>query len=71
MDKYFQTLDLANFRMEHHPNSEKGMDVFRYVLDRHHDARPEADHIVRQWKKDRGIDEEDDSYRGDVGQDIT
>jgi len=60
MDKYFQTLDMANFRMQHPPNSEKGMKVFRYVLERHHDAGPEADYIVKQWKKDRGIDADSD-----------
>jgi hypothetical protein len=62
MDKYFETLDLANFRMLHHPNSEKGMEVLRYVLDKHHDAGPESHHIIKMWKQERGFNEEFNDY---------
>ena len=60
MDKYFQTLDMAAFRMMLEPDSEKAMKLYRHVLDRHHDVGPEADYIIRLWKKERGINAKND-----------
>jgi hypothetical protein len=61
MDKYFATLDMANFRMMLEADSEKAMKLYRHVLDRHHDVGPEADYIIRLWKQERGIDAKNDS----------
>ena len=61
MDKYFATLDMANFRMMLEPDSEKAMKLYRHVLNSQHDAGPEADYIIRLWKKERGINAKDDS----------
>ena len=55
MDKYFETLDMAAFRMMHDVDSPKATKLFRHVLDSQHDAGPEADYIIRMWKKDRGL----------------
>ena len=55
MEKYFQTLDMASFRMMLEADSEKAMTLYRHVLNSQHDAGPEADYIIRMWKKDRGI----------------
>lgn len=55
MDKYFETLDMAAFRMMHDVDSPKATTLFRHVLDSQHDAGPEADYIIRMWKKDRGL----------------
>ena len=63
MDKYFQTLDMAAFRMMLDVNSDKAMKLYRHVLDSQHDAEPEADYIIRQWKKERGINAQNDSDR--------
>ena len=61
MDKYFATLDMANFRMMLEADSEKAMKLYRHVLNSQHDAGPEADYIIRLWKKERGINAKDDS----------
>lgn len=63
MDKYFQTLDMAAFRMMLDVNSDKAMKLYRHVLDSQHDAGPEADYIIRLWKKERGINAKNDSDR--------
>ena len=55
MDKYFETLDLAAFRMQHVMDSAKAKRLFTHVLDTEHDAGPEADYIIRMWKEARGI----------------
>ena len=60
MDKYFETLDMAAFRM-HAPNGfAQGYAPFqacaRYV---EHEAGPEADYIIRTWKKERGVNKND------------
>lgn len=55
MDKYFETLDIAAFRMMHTIDSPKATKLFRHVLDVEHDAGPEADYIIRLWKKERKI----------------
>ena len=55
MDKYFETLDMAAFRMMHQIDSPKAMRLFRHVLDHQHEAGPEADYIIRMWKEARGI----------------
>ena len=60
MDKYFQTLDMASFRMMLEADSDKAMTLYRHVLDRHHDVGPEADYIIRLWKQERGINAQDD-----------
>jgi hypothetical protein len=62
MDKYFQTLDMAAFRMMLDVNSDKAMKLYRHVLDSQHDAGPEADYIIRLWKKERGINAKDDDH---------
>ena len=62
MDKYFQTLDMAAFRMMLEPNSDKAMKLYRHVLDSQHDAGPEADYIICLWKKERGINAKDDDH---------
>lgn len=62
MDKYFQTLDMAAFRMMLDVNSDKAMKLYRHVLDSQHDAGPEADYIIRLWKKKRGINAKDDDH---------
>ena len=69
MDKYFQTLDMAAFRMMLDVNSDKAMKLYRHVLDSQHDAGPEADYIIRLWKKERGINAQNDSDRGGERQD--
>ncbi len=61
MDKYFKTLDAAAFRMMLEADSKKAMELYRHVLDTEHDAGPEADYIIRLWKKERGINEKSDS----------
>ena len=55
MDKYFETLDLAAFRMQHMMDSPKAKRLFKHVLDTEHDAGPEADYIIRMWKEARGL----------------
>ena len=55
MDKYFETLDLAAFRMQHMIDSPKAKRLFKHVLDTEHDAGPEADYIIRMWREARGI----------------
>ena len=55
MDKYFETLDVAAFRMQHMMDSPKAKRLFKHVLDTEHDAGPEADYIIRMWKEARGI----------------
>ena len=62
MDKYFQTLDMAAFRMMLDVNSDKAMKLYRHALDSQHDAGPEADYIIRLWKKERGINAKDDDH---------
>ena len=62
MDKYFQTLDMAAFRMMLDVNSDKAMKLYRHVLNSQHDAGPEADYIIRLWKKERGINAKDDDH---------
>jgi hypothetical protein len=57
MDKYFETLDMAAFRMMHDVDSPKATKLFRHVLDSQHDAGPEADYIIRTWKQQRRISE--------------
>jgi hypothetical protein len=69
MDKYFQTLDIAAFRMMLDVNSDKAMKLYRHVLNSQHDAGPEADYIIRLWKKERGINAQNDSDRGGERQD--
>ena len=60
MDKYFQTLDMAAFRIMLDVNSDKAMKLYRHVLNSQHDAGPEADYIIRLWKQERGINAKDD-----------
>jgi len=60
VDKYFQTLDMAAFRMMLEADSDKAMKLYRHVLNSQHDAGPEADYIIRLWKKERGINAKDD-----------
>jgi len=60
MDKYFQTLDMAAFRMMLEADSDKAMKLYRHVLNSQHDAGPEADYIIRLWKQERGINAKDD-----------
>jgi len=55
MEKYFQTLDMASFRMMLEADSAKAMKLYKHVLQSQHDAGPESDYIIRMWKKDRGI----------------
>ena len=69
MDKYFQTLDMAAFRMMLEPNSDKAMKLYRHVLDSQHDAGPEADYIIRLWKKERGINAKDNDNSGSERED--
>ena len=52
--EYFRTLDMAEIRTLHHPNSEKGMAILRYALGRHHGVTTEADDIVRRMEKGKG-----------------
>tara|TARA_R100001129_G_C5254811_1_gene229390 strand:- start:617 stop:799 length:183 start_codon:yes stop_codon:yes gene_type:complete len=59
MDKYFETLDMAAFRMMHDVDSPKATKLFRHVLDTEHDAGPEADYIIRVWKKARKLNRAD------------
>ena len=69
MDKYFQTLDMAAFRMMLEPDSDKAMKLYRHVLDSQHDAGPEADYIIRLWKKERGINAKDNDNSGSERED--
>ena len=69
MDKYFQTLDMAAFRMMLDVNSDKAMKLYRHALDSQHDAGPEADYIIRLWKKERGINAKDDDNSGSERED--
>ena len=69
MDKYFQTLDMAAFRMMLDVNSDKAMKLYRHVLDSQHDAGPEADYIIRLWKKERGINAKDNDNSGSERED--
>ena len=55
MDKYFASLDIAALRMQHAIDSPKATKLFRHVLDIEHDAGPEAEYIIRLWKKERNI----------------
>ena len=71
MDKYFQTLDMAAFRMMLDVNSDKAMKLYRHALDSQHDAGPEADYIIRLWKKERGINAQHDSDRRGERQDAS
>ena len=57
MEKYFQTLDMAAFRMQLQSDSAKAMKLYKHVLQSEHDAGPESNYIIRMWKKDRGIDD--------------
>ena len=57
MDKYFETLDMAAFRMQHAIDSPKATKLFRLMLAIEHDAGPEADYIIRTWKQQRRINE--------------
>ena len=59
MDKYFETLDVAAFRMQHMVDSPKAKRLFKHVLDTEHDAGPEADYIIRMWKEARKLDRAD------------
>ena len=59
MDKYFETLDVAAFRMQHMIDSPKAKRLFKHVLDTEHDAGPEADYIIRKWKKERKLNRAD------------
>ena len=59
MDKYFETLDVAAFRMQHMMDSPKAKRLFKHVLDTEHDAGPEADYIIRKWKKERKLNRAD------------
>ena len=69
MDKYFQTLDMAAFRMMLEPDSDKAMKLYRHVLNSQHDAGPEADYIIRLWKKERGINAKDNDNSGSERED--
>ena len=69
MDKYFQTLDMAAFRMMLDVNSDKAMKLYRHVLDSQHDAGPEADYIIRLWIKERGINAKDNDNSGSERED--
>ena len=71
MDKYFQTLDMAAFRMMLDVNSDKAMKLYRHALDSQHDAGPEADYIIRLRKKERGINAQNDSDRRGERQDAS
>ena len=55
MDKYFETLDAAAFRMMFEPDNDKAMKLYRQALAREHDAGPEANYIIRVWKEERGL----------------
>ena len=59
MDKYFETLDVAAFRMQNMMDSPKAKRLFKHVLDTEHDAGPEADYIIRKWKKERKLNRAD------------
>ena len=59
MDKYFETLDVAAFRMMHDVDSPEAATLFKHVLDSQHDAGPEADYIIRKWKKERKLNRAD------------
>ena len=69
MDNYFQTLDMAAFRMMLDVNSDKAMKLYRHALDSQHDAGPEADYIIRLWKKERGINAKDNDNSGSERED--
>ena len=69
MDKYFQTLAMAAFRMMLDGNSDKAMKLYRHALDSQHDAGPEADYIIRLWKKERGINAKDNDNSGSERED--
>ena len=69
MDKYFQTLDLAAFRMMLDVNSDKAMKLYRHALDSQHEAGPDADYIIRLWKKERGSNAKDNDNSGSERED--
>tara|TARA_Y100000361_G_C10902382_1_gene209741 strand:+ start:172 stop:402 length:231 start_codon:yes stop_codon:yes gene_type:complete len=57
MDKYFATLDMALLKIKSldEIDSPKATKLFRHLLDIEHDAGPEAEYIIRLWKKERNI----------------
>ena len=69
MDKYFQTLDMAAFRMMLDVNSDKAMKLSRHALDSQHAAGPAAAYIIRLWKKERGINAKDNDNSGSERED--
>tara|TARA_R100001086_G_C11732257_1_gene230044 strand:- start:28 stop:231 length:204 start_codon:yes stop_codon:yes gene_type:complete len=57
MEKYFKTLDETVLLMTHDITSEKAQRLFEHVLNKQHDAGPEAKYIIKQWREDRNVDE--------------
>ena len=59
MEKYFQTLDNVG-RLFHVEQSKtvdkKELKVLRRALDGQWNAGPEANYIIREWKKERGYE---------------
>lgn len=54
MDKYFDTLDQAKlFHVEHEMTEKQKMKIYKRALNMHHNAGPEAKHIVKIWREQK------------------
>tara|TARA_R110000796_G_C14436070_1_gene421719 strand:+ start:415 stop:591 length:177 start_codon:yes stop_codon:yes gene_type:complete len=54
MDKYFDTLDQAHlFHVEQEMTEKQKMKVYKRALNLHHNAGPEAKHIVKVWREQK------------------
>ncbi len=55
MDKYFSTLDTVYRLFAHKTTAEDLKALMREDLAAQHDARPEANYIIRVWSEERRI----------------
>ena len=53
MEKYFETISRVMFHVEHKPDAEQRRAV-KIALAREHDAGPESDYLLREWRKQNG-----------------
>lgn len=54
MDKYFDTLDQAeSFHVEPGMTEKQRMKIYKRALNVHHNAGPEAKHIVKIWREQK------------------
>ena len=54
MDKYFDTLDQVElFHVEPGMTEKQRMKIYKRALNVHHNAGPEAKHIVKIWREQK------------------